>query len=64
MLDGWSLDLYKSRKRGGLGVSKDIFKNDKIEIDTGVFVTKRLHHLLNYKIRPDVAIGISGRWRF
>ena len=64
LLDGWSLDVYGSKCRGGLGVSKDIFKNDKIEIDAGVFVTKRLKDLLDEKIRPDVSLGISGQWRF
>ena len=64
LLDGWSLDAYGSLKRGGLGVSKDIFKNDKMEIDAGVFVTKRLKDLLDMKIKPDVSIGVSGRWRF
>ena len=64
LLDGWSLDAYGSKKRGGLGISKDIYKNDKVEIDAGVFVTKRLIDLLDMKIRPDVSIGVSGRWRF
>jgi len=64
ILDGWSLDVYGSRKRGGLGVAKDLYKNDVVEIDAGVYATKRLKDLLDSKIKPDISVGISGRWRF
>ena len=64
LLDGWSLDVYGSKKRGGLGIAKDIYKTDVVEIDAGVYATKRLTDLLDMKIKPDVSIGISGRWRF
>jgi len=64
ILDGWSLDVYGSGKRCGLGVAKNILKKDLIEVDVGVYATKRLKDLLDFKIRPDIGIGLSGRWRF
>ena len=64
LLDGWSLDAYVSNKRGGLGIAKDIYKNDIVEVDAGVYVTKRLKDLLDFKIKPNVSFGISGRVRF
>lgn len=64
LLDGWSVDIYGSKKRGGLGIAKDIYKNEVVEIDAGIYATKRLKNLLDLKIKPDVSIGISGRWRF
>ena len=64
LLDWWSLDVYGSKKRCGVGVAKDLYKNERIEIDAGVYVTKRLKELLDFKVRPDVSLGLSGRWRF
>ena len=64
ILDGWSLDVYGSRKRGGLGIAKNILKKDLIEVDVGVYVTKRLKDLLDFKVKPNVSVGLSGKWRF
>ena len=62
-LDGWSLDIYGSRKRGGLGIAKDLYVNDFVEVDAGVYVTQRLKDLLKQQLKPEVSIGISGKWR-
>jgi hypothetical protein len=64
LLDGWSLDLYGSRNRGGLGVSKDIWKKGVVEVDAGVFVTKELKHLLDLKVKPELSLGVSVKGRF
>jgi hypothetical protein len=64
ILDGWSLDVFGGSKRCGLGVAKDVFKRKKLEIDAGVYVTKRLKDVLDFKIKPEVSIGLSGQWRF
>lgn len=36
---GWSLDVGATQTQGYLGISKDIIKNDKIELDVGAGMT-------------------------
>ena len=64
LLDGWSLDAFGSKKSIGLGISKDIYKNDLIEIDAGVFITRKAAEFFNKNFPTDVRIGLSGSFRF
>ncbi len=64
ILDGWSLDAFGSRKSLGLGVAKDLYKNELIEIDAGVYVTKEMKKFFDTKFPVEVSVGLSGSWRF
>jgi hypothetical protein len=39
-MNGWSLDSGITRSNSFIGISKDIIKNNKIEIDIGTGITK------------------------
>lgn len=39
--DGWSLDAGATKSQGFLGVSKDVYKSNKIEIDVGAGITTK-----------------------
>ena len=64
LLDGWSLDAYGSSRRCGLGVAKDIFETDLIQVDAGVYATKRLVDLVKTHVTPDLSFGISVKRSF
>ena len=63
ILDGWSIDAFKSRKAAGVGVAKDIMKLGVVEIDAGVYATiptidfiKTRVKLLQYNAGVSVAL--------
>lgn len=64
ILDGWSVDAFGSKKSLGLGVAKDLWKNDSVEIDAGVYATRSLKDFFTSKAVNDIKIGLSGTWRF
>lgn len=64
LLDGLSLDLYASRKRAGIGIAKDIYKNTLIEIDAGVYVTDAFNNIIRRSFDPKMSIGVSFRREF
>lgn len=59
ILDGWSLDVFKGKKRVGVGIAKDIIKSDLFEFDAGLYITKDFFNLFNKKYKPDLGIGFS-----
>lgn len=62
--DGWSLDVFTGKKTAGLGIAKDLYKNDLFELDAGAYVVKDKADLLDFSKPVDFKIGFSGTWRF
>lgn len=67
-LKGLAVDVVASTKGSiGAGVSYDIYKNDLVEIDTGIYYTKNVRDLFSKqtaKGMPDIKIGLSAKMRF
>lgn len=64
ILDGWSLDLYGSKEKFGLGVAKDIYSNDWIEIDAGIYAVRSMVDFFKAGEPTDIRVGFSGSWSF
>ena len=62
LYDGISLDVYGSNKKVGIGVAKDIYKNDFVEFDMGLVVAKDINNF--FKSPVNVNIGFSGTWKW
>ena len=63
-LKGFALDITGNNSMVGIGVSKDIYANEVIELDAGIYATKNVEKLFNMKKLPDIRIGASVKWRF
>ena len=63
---GLALDLVGSKKLFGIGISKDIYKNDLLglEVDGGLYITKTLKDFMQGEYKPDLKLGISIKKRF
>jgi len=62
LTSGWSLDLITTRNRGGLGIAKDIYKSDSMEVDLGAYVTQDYEELFQGNINPRLGIGMGMRF--
>jgi hypothetical protein len=49
--NGWSLDLGLTKTQGFAGVSKDIIKTEKLELDVGAGVTTKKQGFAGIHIR-------------
>ena len=64
ILDGWSVDAFGSRRSLGVGVAKDLLKRKLIEVDAGIYATKKMVGFFDKKIKPEIRIGFSANYRF
>ena len=62
--NGYSVDIFGSKKSLGVGVAKDIYSNDFVELDVGLYATRKFIGLLDKKTRTDIRIGFSGTVKF
>jgi hypothetical protein len=62
MLDGWSIDVFGGSKSIGVGVAKDLFDSEHIEVDAGVYATRPMKGLFDSGIKTEVRAGISARF--
>ena len=56
---GWSLDAITTSSRGGLGIAKDVYKTESIEVDLGAYVTEEYEDLLKGEFDPELGVGLS-----
>lgn len=59
LTSGWSLDLITTANRGGLGIAKDLYKSDSMEVDLGAYVTQDYEDLFQGNIDPRFGMGMS-----
>ena len=62
LFSGWSLDIYASKNRAGLGIAKDIYDSDFFEVDVGLYASRRLKDFLDSK--TEISVGFSAGWKF
>jgi len=63
ILKGTSFDLYSSKKRGGVGISKDIIDTQIFDLDAGIYLTKTWDTMFSAR-KPELGAGISVRFMF
>jgi len=59
---GWSLDAITTMDRGGLGIAKDLFEGDGIEVDLGAYVTQDYQEMWQGEFDPALGVGLSVRF--
>jgi len=64
ILDGWSVDAFGGKKSIGMGVAKDLWSNDLVEVDAGVYVTRPFKDFFDKNTGLNVSAGISAGFRF
>jgi hypothetical protein len=62
LTSGWSLDAITTETRGGLGVAKDLFKNNITEVDLGAYLTQDYDSLFQGRFAPRVGVGLNVRF--
>jgi len=62
LASGWSLDAITTTDRGGLGIAKDMFENDGIEVDLGAYVTQGYREMFQGEFDPALGVGLSVRF--
>jgi len=64
ILDGWSFDIFGGKKNLGIGIAKDLYFLNSMEIDAGVYITKEASKIFNSSCPSEIKVGLSGSWRF
>jgi len=59
---GWSLDAITTRERGGVGIAKDLYKSELLEVDLGAYVTQEYESLFEGHFAPRAGIGLNVRF--
>lgn len=62
LTSGWSLDAITTPERGGLGIAKDIYENDYLEVDLGGYVIQEYEGLFRGDLTPAVGVGLNVRF--
>jgi hypothetical protein len=57
--DGWSFDVITTDKRGGIGIAKDIYESETLNVDLGAYVTQEYEGLFQGNIEPKFGMGLS-----
>lgn len=57
--DGTHVLLTRGGGGGGLGVAKDLFKRDALEVDLGAYVTQNYGDLFEGRFEPRFGVGLS-----
>ena len=61
LASGWSLDAITTTDRVGLGIAKDLFEGDGIEVDLGAYVTQGYREMFQREFDPALGVGLSVR---
>ena len=56
------MDAITTETRGGLGVAKDLFKNDITEVDFGAYLTQDYKSMFQGRFAPRVGFGLNVRF--
>jgi len=61
---GLAIDVTAGTKGSvGAGISKDVYKNDLIEVDAGLYVTKKVQDIFKQpKKMPELKLGLSAKF--
>ena len=64
-IKGLAFDVTGNRKIIGLGISKDIYKNEIFGIDAGLYCTKDVRNLFRWEngAMPKLKVGVSLQWK-
>ncbi len=69
LTSGWSLpacacphadrDAITTTDRGGLGIAKDLFKGEGLELDLGAYLTQDYQGMFRGEFDPALGVGLS-----